>query len=248
MDKPAPIFQRRNNTRVVVRGRGTRIPAASARSTSILTTTTTAPTTEVVEIRPTRRGIRRKTTTKSSSSTPNNLSVIPVSRNSVAITRRPFTKPTTTPTTTTTTTTVRTTQKPKPTTKLYTTKPTTTTTERIESEEVSDDVANILPAITSVRPRQNFKNSSNLMQHHNKFTLDTSTEGFVPFIPNFIESTAESLTREQVPTYDQYLQQQYKIKGLDVEESHEEEQESYMEDEKLIGVLGSQVRLMNMQN
>lgn len=237
MDKPAPIFQRRNNTRVVVRGRGTRVPAASARSTSILTTTTAASTTEVVEIRPTRRGIRRKTTTKSSS-TLNNLSVIPVSRKAaVAITRRPFTKPTTTATTTTT---VRTTQKP---TTTRTTTTTTTTTERAvaSSEEVSDDVANILPAITSARPRPNYKNQSSFVQPNQHFTFDSSTEGFVPFIPNFLESTAESLTREQVPsTYDQYLQQQYKIKGLDVE-SQEEEQASYNEDEKLIGVLGSQV-------
>jgi hypothetical protein len=241
VDKPAPIFQRRNNTRVVVRGRGTRVPAASARSTSILTTTTAASTTEIVEIRPTRRGIRRKTTAKSSS-TPNNLSVIPVSRNAaVAITRRPFTKPTTTATTTTT---VRTTQ--KPTTRLTTT---TTTTERaISSEEVSDDVANILPAITSARPRPtNYKNQSSFVQQHQHFTFDSSTEGFVPFIPNFLESTAESLTREQVPaTYDQYLQQQYKIKGLDVE-SQEEEQSSYNEDEKLIGVLGSQVSFLQVK-
>lgn len=113
------------------------------------------------------------------------------------------------------------------------------------SEEINEEIASVLPAITSARPRHQQKNSpqSATNQNTNQFTFDSSNEGFVPFIPNYIESTAQPLIREQQqqqhPSYEQYLKQQYKIKGLDIESN---EEATYNEDEKLIGVLGSQVR------
>lgn len=289
-----------------MRGRGTRVPAASARSTAIAnvisstfattrttrTTTTTTTTTaapEVVEVRPTRRTIKRRPTRiqgsqqqqqnkldKEESYPPRRESVqqtenIPPRRESVVqqserrnpiFNQRRQTTPRTTteaPTTTEKITTLRTTQRPT-TTKTTTTTTTTTSTppttlhptlyQIASSEEVNDELASVLPAITSARPRQQQhpKNQPKAANHqyNNQFTFDSSSEGFVPFIPNYIESTAQPLVREQQqppqsqqPTYEQYLKQQFKIKGLDIEST---EEAMYNEDEKLIGVLGSQVR------
>lgn len=104
-----------------------------------------------------------------------------------------------------------------------------TTTKPVEikssfTDEIDEEIASILPALTSVRPR---KPSSN-----NSLNIDHQSDSLAI---NQIETTS---LNENIPnSFDKILEHQYKIKGLD----KDYEDEKNEEDEKLIGVLGSQV-------
>lgn len=98
-----------------------------------------------------------------------------------------------------------------------------TTTAKIEtsSEILDEEVASVLPALTSVMPRQTQLPSTRAIQ-----TFSQSS--------NLIETSSNPTT-----SFEKILEHQYKIKGLD----KDYEDEKVEEDEKLIGVLGSQVSL-----
>lgn len=109
----------------------------------------------------------------------------------------------------------------------------TTTTKNYEqfNEGIDDEIASILPALTSAKPRQ----SPARQQTTRHFNVETSTSTrAVQFSqPNQIE---DFQPKQQQNSFDDILQHQYKIKGIDVTS-----EENYEEDERLIGVLGSQV-------
>lgn len=115
------------------------------------------------------------------------------------------------------------------TTRLQTTKRLTTTTSlpvtrnyEQFSEEFDEEVGGVLPALTSVNPKKTFRPSS-----------ESTTKAVKTIQQNQLEFEQKA---ERRPTsFDEILEQQYKIKGLDISS-----EETY-EDEKLIGVLGSQV-------
>lgn len=92
------------------------------------------------------------------------------------------------------------------------------------SEGIDDELASVLPALTSARPRKPFKPAKEI-----------TTQAAPKLQPNRIEETVQKVDRKP-SSFDEILQQQYKIKGIDVSS-----EENYEEDERLIGVLGSQV-------
>jgi hypothetical protein len=113
---------------------------------------------------------------------------------------------------------------------LTTTTATTTTTKPMIlkstiNDEFNEEIASVLPALTSVRPRKpSINNTLNNDYQSNSLVI------------NHIDTTS---TNENAPnSFDKILEHQYKIKGLD----KDYEDEKVEEDEKLIGVLGSQVR------
>lgn len=183
MDRPAPFFQKRNTTRIVVRNRITRPPTT--------TTTTTLQPTEMPKV--SRKTLRRKITRNPNQTTPR------VQTTSTA-------KAQTAPTTTTTTTTK---------------KPTTSKAYEQFSEIIDDEIAGVLPALTSAKPRKPLRPA-----------YETTTRALqLPF--NQLEK--EQKFRPSPTSFEKILEHQYKIKGLDISS-----EETY-EDDKLIGVLGSQV-------
>jgi len=103
-------------------------------------------------------------------------------------------------------------------------------TESSVSYDFDEEIASILPALTSVRPR---KPSSN-----NSLNIDHQSDSLAI---NHIEGT--SINENTPNSFDKILEHQYKIKGLD----KDYEDEKIEEDEKLIGVLGSQVRDLNFK-
>lgn len=133
---------------------------------------------------------------------------------------------------------VITTSIPETTTTATTTKITTTTlppeSVNYSSENFDDEeISSILPALTSVRPR---KTPAPIF-------IDPATRSLKTFPPPPIQ-LVETSTLRPTTTFDQILEHQYKIKGLD-KDFEEEKLERYAnhqeEDDKLIGVLGSQV-------
>lgn len=99
------------------------------------------------------------------------------------------------------------------------------------SSEIDEKVASVLPAITSVRPRQ----SSLRVPTTRQLNIETSTLTLQNFQPNEIEDFHQ-IQQKNPSSFDEILKQQYKIKGIDVTSG-----ENFSEDERLIGVLGSQV-------
>lgn len=108
--------------------------------------------------------------------------------------------------------------------------PTTTkaqaTTKNYEQfiEVIDDEVAGVLPALTSVKPRKTLRP-----------VVEATTRALQTAQKNQLE--VEKKVDRQQSSFDKILEQQYKIKGIDVND-----EDSYEEDERLIGVLGSQVR------
>lgn len=104
---------------------------------------------------------------------------------------------------------------------------TTTTVKSYEqfSEGIDDDIASILPALTSAKPR------SPLRIPTTRQLAETTTRA----VQNPQSNKIFDFQQRNPSSFDNILQQQYKIKGIDVSE------ENYEEDERLIGVLGSQV-------
>lgn len=100
-----------------------------------------------------------------------------------------------------------------------------TTTKNYEqfSETIDDEVAGVLPALTSVKPRKTFRP-----------VIEATTLALQTAQP--IQPEVEQKVERQPSSFDKILEQQYKIKGIDVND-----EDSYEEDERLIGVLGSQV-------
>ena len=98
------------------------------------------------------------------------------------------------------------------------------------SSEIDDKVASVLPALTSVRPRQ----SSLRIPSTRQLNIETSTFNVQNFQPNEIEDFHQ--IQQNPSSFDELLKQQYKIKGIDVTS-----EENFSDDERLIGVLGSQV-------
>jgi hypothetical protein len=162
----------------------------------------------------------------------------PRNRTRVVPTRSTTIKPRTTELITTTTTPFRTTTELTtrvPTTRVVrrkiarpvtTRKPETTTTTTeipISNETLDDEIASILPALTSVKPR--------------KQPIDTSTRA-VSIVANNIE-TSSIKVNPTTTSIDEIIEHQNKIKGIitDYDENNEK-------DEKLIGVMGSQVMLI----
>lgn len=90
-----------------------------------------------------------------------------------------------------------------------------------------EEIASVLPALTSVKPRKNLIFNDTINDFHHKEPVEY----------NHIETT--SLKDNQENSFEKILEHQYKIKGLD----KDYEDEPLEEDEKLIGVLGSQVKL-----
>lgn len=120
-----------------------------------------------------------------------------------------------------------------------TTLPSTTTSSTTQSPEIysneslDEDVASILPALTSVKPRKT------------SISHDSDTKVISTIQPILYETS----TLKPTTTFDQILQHQYKIKGLDKDyedEKFERYENHQEEDEKLIGVLGSQVKYFNL--
>lgn len=117
-----------------------------------------------------------------------------------------------------------------------TTTTTSTTTQKPEIYENFDDeeIASILPALTSVMPRRTPSPPSIIDTH-----IDTKSIQ--------IPIHEDTSTVRPTTTFDQILEHQYKIKGLDKDfEEDRIEQQHYKnhqmdDDDKLIGVLGSQV-------
>jgi hypothetical protein len=109
----------------------------------------------------------------------------------------------------------------------------TTTIKNYEqfSEGIDDDIASILPALTSAKPRQPPPRPPTTRQ----LNIESSTHAVQNSQPNQIEDLQPKQHRKP-SSFDEILQQQYKIKGIDVSS-----EENYEEDERLIGVLGSQV-------
>lgn len=95
---------------------------------------------------------------------------------------------------------------------------------------LDDEIASVLPALTSVKPRKTLIfNDSLVKDFHHKDAV----------VYNHIEST--SVKDDSENSFDKILEHQYKIKGLD----KDYEDENLEEDEKLIGVLGSQVNFLS---
>lgn len=111
----------------------------------------------------------------------------------------------------------------------------TTTTKNYEqfNEGIDDEIASVLPALTSAKPRQ----SPLRFQTTRQLNIETSTTSRAVEIslPNLIEDFQPKAQRNP-SSFDEILQQQYKIKGIDMTSV-----ENYEEDDRLIGVLGSQV-------
>lgn len=82
--------------------------------------------------------------------------------------------------------------------------------------------------MTSVKPRK----ASPVVETS---TSTLKPQSFISFEP--VQTIDPALT-----SFDKILEHQYKIKGLDISS-----EETY-EDEKLIGVLGSQVRILDFHN
>ncbi|KAG5679148.1 hypothetical protein PVAND_008739 [Polypedilum vanderplanki] len=102
------------------------------------------------------------------------------------------------------------------------------------SNELDDEVASILPALTSVRPRK-------APQPVTVINSDIATHRALKTIPiTPIQIETSSIKSIPTTTFDKILEHQYKIKGLDVDF----EEEKVEEEEKLIGVLGSQVKVV----
>lgn len=181
MDRPAPFFQKRNATRLVVRNR-----SSVTRATTTLPPTTQPPTT----IKPNqvhkalRKVMRRK-----------------ITRNPIPATQAPTTL------------------------RIQTTPIVETTTTIYEQfgEVIDDEIGGVLPALTSVKPRKTFKPAP----------VEATTRVLQPVAPN--QLLVQEKPDPKQTQFDKLLQQQYKIKGLDISD-----EDSY-EDERLIGVLGSQV-------
>lgn len=176
VDRPAPFFQKRNSTRIVLKSRNS-IARTSPKPPATTTTTivTTFPTTQLPKT--IKKSVRRK------------------------ITRIPNSDPKSVQTTTTV--------------KNY---------EQF-SEGIDDDIASILPALTSAKPRPPLRVPTT------RQLTETTTRGVQDPQSNKIDD----FQQRNPSSFDNILQQQYKIKGIDVSE------ENYEEDERLIGVLGSQV-------
>lgn len=107
-----------------------------------------------------------------------------------------------------------------------TTTQTQTSTQNYEqfSEGIDDEIAGVLPALlTSAKPRKPLRP-----------VLETTTRALKTLPPN--QFAPEQKSKNDAASFDKLLQQQYKIKGLDIND-----EDSYEEDERLIGVLGSQV-------
>lgn len=92
-------------------------------------------------------------------------------------------------------------------------------------EVIDDEIAGVLPALTSAKPRKSFRPATTL--------IESTTRALLTLQPNQFEE--QKVERKQ-SSFDKILEQQYKIKGIDVND-----EDSYEEDERLIGVLGSQV-------
>lgn len=183
MDRPAPFFQKRNATRLVVRNRN----SITRATTAAPPTTSNKPVTELPKA--IRKVMRRK-----------------ITRNPTLTTRVPSTTRLQTTTSTTTT------------------EPTTPNYEQF-SEGIDDEIAGVLPALTSAKPRKTFTPT----------VIEATTRALQQIQPNqFL--VEEKVERKQQTQFDKLLEQQYKIKGLDISD-----EDSYEEDERLIGVLGSQV-------
>lgn len=107
-----------------------------------------------------------------------------------------------------------------PTTTASATRATSKTTNNYQhfSQEIDDEVASILPAITSAKPRKTTKPT----------LIETTTRTLENFTPKV----------DKISSFDDILEHQYKIKGIDMNSY-----ENYDQDERLIGVLGSQVLL-----
>lgn len=129
-----------------------------------------------------------------------------------------------------------------------TTPPTTTTfatklPEFVNSNEFDDDVASVLPAITSAQPRRRpHETSTKSFQLAPLIEYEVIRQVDPPKFASQATPQAEQLNfNKQVisqpdsNSYEKILEHQYKIKGIDISE-----EETY-EDEKLIGVLGSEV-------
>lgn len=101
---------------------------------------------------------------------------------------------------------------------------TTTTTTTLQSDPFNDaELTNVLSALTSARPRKPTLSKP----------VEETTRKFQSLQPNKIEHL-EMKAERKPSSFDEILEQQYKIKGIDVSETYED-------DERLIGVLGSQV-------
>lgn len=168
MDRPAPLFQKRNSTRIVLKNRNrvTRPPVTTPPPTT---------TTEFIELpKVSRKTLRRK------------------------VTRNPI-----------------------PTTQAPTAPPAPLKSYDQFSDVIDDDIAGVLPALTSAKPRKSLP------------VVETSTLTLPP--QPFINFEPVQTIDPALNSFDKILEHQYKIKGLDISS-----EETY-EDEKLIGVLGSQV-------
>lgn len=209
MDRPTPFFQKRNNTRVVVRNRNsfTRTSTRTTHATTISAVSTEPP-------KNLRKTVRRKIT-RSPTSTTSAASTTKVEKTTTT-TRLPST------TRTSTTTKIQTTTKIPTTTEI----PSTTPPDYEKfSEEFSDDIASILPALTSAKPR---KTSPTVVEETTRALKQVQQNNW----------DFEPKEEQKQSSFDKILEQQYKIKGIDISS-----EENY-EDEKLIGVLGSQVCLL----
>lgn len=114
---------------------------------------------------------------------------------------------------------------------IATTSSTTTTTSTTEivpffSNDLDYDVASVFSALTSVRPRKT------QIVNINSATRSLKTVTAAPLI-----NETSSLKTPPTTTFDKILEHQYKIKGLD----KDYQEEKVEDEEKLIGVLGSQV-------
>jgi hypothetical protein len=94
------------------------------------------------------------------------------------------------------------------------------------SEGINDEVAAVLPALTSTKPRKAIPPVT--IVEMTTRALHSSPPNQIQFEQKFYPNTPNS--------FDKILEQQYKIKGIDPDSD-----ENYEEDERLIGVLGSQV-------
>lgn len=95
------------------------------------------------------------------------------------------------------------------------------------TEVIDDEVAGVLPALTSVKPRKTFRP-----------VIESTTRALQTVTPNHnqLKENEQKAEERKQSSFDKILEQQYKIKGIDVND-----EDSYEEDERLIGVLGSQV-------
>lgn len=98
----------------------------------------------------------------------------------------------------------------------------TTTPASARFTDSIEEISSVLPALTSVKPRKTSKPPP-----------ETTTRAVKKNQPIQVDDIETKLVQS---SFDKILKQQYKIKGLDIDS-----EENYEEDEKLIGVLGSQV-------